>query len=192
MSGPASTGKACAGCAVPPGLLAGRVMPPACLASYDGTNIKRRMVLSAMSEVLVNVTRGGMVESRHRGDLVVVDVSGKVIHSVGNPYTATYWRSAAKPFQAVSLVEEGGMEHFGFTEKELALLTSSHGGEKEHIEMVIGILKKIGLTEEALDCGAAAPMNAVAAKNLFINNQPFTAVHNTVPVNIPACYLYAY
>lgn len=131
-----------------------------------------------MSEVLVNVIRGGMVESRHRGDLVVVDASGKVIHSVGNPYTATYWRSAAKPFQAVSLVEEGGMEHFGFTEKELALIASSHSGEKEHIETVIGILKKIGLTEEYLDCGAAAPMNAAAAKNLLSNNQPFTAVHN--------------
>lgn len=131
-----------------------------------------------MSEVLVNVIRGGMVESRHRGDLVVVDSNGHLISSLGNPHTITFWRSAAKPFQAIPLVEEGGIEHFGLSEKELALITSSHSGEKEHTQAVIGILKKIGLTEEALDCGAAAPMNVAAAQNFLKNNQPFKPVHN--------------
>ncbi|MCL6634187.1 MAG: asparaginase [Peptococcaceae bacterium] len=131
-----------------------------------------------MSEVLVHVIRGGLVESRHRGDLVVVDSGGRITYSVGDPRATTFWRSAAKPFQALPLVEEGGMERFGLTGRELALITSSHGGEREHTETVCGILEKIGLTEEALACGPAAPMNQAAARELLRRNQPFAAVHN--------------
>jgi L-asparaginase II len=129
-------------------------------------------------EVLVNVMRSGIVESRHRGHLVAVDAKGQVIYSLGDPKAVTFWRSAAKPLQALPLVEEGGIEFFGLTAQELAVICSSHGGETEHIQAVASILRKIGLTEDALECGPAAPMNGSAARNLLRNNKPFLPVHN--------------
>ena len=129
-------------------------------------------------EVLVNVMRGGIVESRHRGHLVAVDSKGRVIYSLGDPRAVTFWRSAAKPLQALPLVEEGGIEYFGLTAQELAVICSSHGGEEEHVQAVTSILRKTGLTEDALKCGPAAPMNGSVARSLLRNNMPFLPVHN--------------
>ncbi|MFA6850316.1 MAG: asparaginase, partial [Selenomonadaceae bacterium] len=116
-----------------------------------------------MSEVLLHYTRGEYIEDIHRGDVVAVDVTGKIVDAIGNAQRAMYWRSAAKPFQALQFVKQGGLEKYGITQKELALLVSSHSGEPMHVELVKGILAKIGLTTDALDCGPARPMNYKAA-----------------------------
>ncbi len=129
-------------------------------------------------EVLVNVIRGGIVESRHRGHVVAVDSKGRVIYLLGDPEAVTYWRSAAKPLQAVPLVEEGGMEHFGLTDQELAVICASHGGETAHTKTVRDILAKTGFTEDDLKCGPAAPMNGSVARALLRNNKPYLPVHN--------------
>ncbi len=129
-------------------------------------------------EVLVNVIRGGIVESRHRGHVVAVDSKGRVLYSLGDPEAITYWRSAAKPLQALPLVEEGGMEHFGLTDQELAVICASHGGETAHTKTVRDILGKIGFTEDDLKCGPAAPMHGSAARALLRNNKPYLTVHN--------------
>jgi len=131
-----------------------------------------------MSGILVNVTRGGMVEARHRGDLVVADSTGRVVFALGEPRLRTYWRSAAKPFQAVTLVEEGGMEHFGLDGPELAVIAASHGGEEEHLRAVASLLAKIGCSESDLACGAAAPLHPPAAESLMRRDRPFTPIHN--------------
>jgi len=131
-----------------------------------------------MSEVLVNVTRGSLVESRHRGDLAVVDTAGRLVYSRGDPHLVTYWRSSAKPFQALTLVEEGGPGCFGLTARELAVIVSSHGGEEEHVQTVASVLAKTGCAESDLLCGAAAPLYAPAAENLMRAKVPFRAVHN--------------
>src|SRR5258705_6261043 len=81
---------------------------------------------------LVEVTRGSIVESRHRGHVAAVDGSGKLVAYLGNPDTVTYLRSSAKPFQAIPLVSTGAADRFGFTEKELALACASHNGEPIH------------------------------------------------------------
>lgn len=130
-------------------------------------------------EILVNVIRGGLVESRHRGHLVAVDSKSRVTYSLGDPGAVTYWRSAAKPLQALSLVEEGGMERFGLTDQELAVICASHSGEPEHTKAVTEILRKTGFTEDDLECGPAAPVNGSAARELLRNNKPYQPVHNT-------------
>ena len=103
--------------------------------------------------VLAEVTRGDVVESVHRGAVVVIDVEGNLVASAGNVDQLTYFRSAAKPFQAIPVVESGAAEAFGFTERELALSCSSHDSTPDHQRGVARMLEKIGLHEEDLRCG---------------------------------------
>ena len=103
--------------------------------------------------VLAEVTRGDVVESVHRGVVVVVDLEGHLVASAGNVDQLAYFRSAAKPFQAIPVVESGAAEAFGFTERELALSSSSHDSTPDHQRGVARMLEKIGVHEEDLRCG---------------------------------------
>ncbi|KJS88877.1 MAG: hypothetical protein JM58_00190 [Peptococcaceae bacterium BICA1-8] len=119
---------------------------------------------------LVEVTRGEMVESVHRGVLAVVDKRGNTIYSVGNSQFYTFIRSAAKPMQAVPVIEGGAAEHFGFNEQELVVITASHSGELEHQEAVRGILRKIGLDTSNLLCGTTRPLHKPTANKMALEN----------------------
>ncbi|KJS20831.1 MAG: hypothetical protein VR72_13840 [Clostridiaceae bacterium BRH_c20a] len=119
---------------------------------------------------LIEVTRNDMVESVHRGVLAVVDNRGNTIYSVGNPNYCTFIRSAAKPMQAVPVLERGAALHFGFNERELAVITSSHSGELEHQEAVKGILSKIGLDNSNLLCGTTRPLHKPTVNNMLLEN----------------------
>src|SRR5690348_10452500 len=101
----------------------------------------------------VELVRGGIVESRHRVHAAVVDGAGALVASAGDPDFVTFWRSAAKPFQAMPLVTDGALEHFGITREELALTCASHSSEASQVELVRGFLKRIGCTERDLLCG---------------------------------------
>jgi L-asparaginase II len=103
--------------------------------------------------VLAEVTRGDVVESVHRGAVVVIDMEGNLVASAGNADQLTYFRSAAKPFQAIPVVESGAAEAFGFTERELALCCSSHDSTPDHQRGVARMLEKIGVHEDDLRCG---------------------------------------
>jgi L-asparaginase II len=105
------------------------------------------------AEPLVEVTRGGITESRHRGHIVAVEPDGTIVAHLGAPETVTYLRSSAKPHQAIPLVASGAADRFGFTEKEIALASASHSGEPIHTEVAQSMLQKIGLGPEALKCG---------------------------------------
>ena len=131
-----------------------------------------------MSEILLQYTRAGKVENIHRGDMVAVDLEGNVVDSIGNAQLPMFWRSAAKPFQVLPFVEQGGVEKFGLTQKELAILVSSHSGEDMHVALIEGILKKLGLSTDVLDCGPARPMNSRAAKALTEQHKKPQPVHN--------------
>jgi L-asparaginase II len=117
-------------------------------------------------EPLVEVTRGGITESRHRGHVVAVDPDGTVAAHLGAPETVTYLRSSAKPHQAIPLVASGAADRFGFTEKEIALACGSHSGEPIHTEVAASMLKKIGLGPEALKCGIHEPFSQEVARQL--------------------------
>ncbi len=127
---------------------------------------------------LAQITRGDLVETIHRGDVVVVGADGGIVWSAGDAGKVTYMRSSAKPIQAMAAVESGALERFGITQRELAIMCASHGGEPMHVEVVRTILAKIGLDEEALGCGAHAPSYGPAAIALYRAGETPTAVHN--------------
>ena len=92
------------------------------------------------------VTRGDLTESIHVAFAVVVDGSGQVIYSAGDPSFLTCIRSSLKPFQAAAAVQKGAIDLAGFNDKELALMCSSHMGEGIHIDTAKSMLDKLGLT----------------------------------------------
>lgn len=119
-----------------------------------------------MSEVLVNVTRSGIVESIYSGDIVVVNAQGKILVQKGDPMKFTYWRSAAKPVQALNVFLSGAFEKYKFTKKEIAVICSSHYGEDPHLEAVRSILKKIGADESYFRGGLATSLKTEYALEL--------------------------
>lgn len=127
---------------------------------------------------LVEVTRGSLVESRHRGFIVVVDATGAVLKSLGDIKTSTWFRSAAKPFQTIPIITSGAAARYGFTPRELAVIIGSHSGESSHLETVLSILNKIELGESALKCGAHMPFDDASAKRLRAENREPGALHN--------------
>jgi L-asparaginase II len=114
----------------------------------------------------VEVWRGPVVESRHRGHVAAVDGEGRLVASLGEPDTVTYLRSSAKPFQAVPLVTSGAADRFGLTEPELAIACGSHSGEDLHAETVAHLLEKLGLEERLLKCGVHDPYDRATAERL--------------------------
>lgn len=103
--------------------------------------------------VLVEVTRGSVVESRHRGAACVFDGDGNTVLSTGDCDRSVFPRSAIKAVQALPLVESGAADAFGFGDRELSLACSSHSGEAEHVAMARSMLERAGLDESCLECG---------------------------------------
>ena len=134
--------------------------------------------MSFGTETLVEVWRGGRVESEHRGAIAVVDAQGRVLAHIGDVRLTSYLRSSAKPFQLLPLIESGAADRFGLTDRELAVIAGSHSGEPRHLEAVQSILDKIGLSEDALQCGSHVPFNLNAAGALRAANQEPTSLHN--------------
>ncbi|MBL8325615.1 MAG: asparaginase [Rubrivivax sp.] len=116
--------------------------------------------------VLVEALRGGIVESQHRGAVAVVDAGGRVHTALGDIHRPVFPRSAVKVLQALPLVASGAAERFGLGDAELALACASHGGEPRHAETALGMLRKAGLDEAALECGAHWPMHDASARAL--------------------------
>ncbi len=135
-------------------------------------------VIMFETEALVEVWRGGRVESEHRGAIAVVEAGGKLIAHVGDVDLVSYLRSSAKPFQLLPLVESGAADRLGLTETELAVIAGSHAGEPRHVMAVQSILNKIGLPDAALQCGIHAPFNADAAKALRAAGREPSVLHN--------------
>ncbi len=104
--------------------------------------------------VLVELTRGDLVESVHRGALAVVDARGAVVASLGDIDSPVYSRSSLKPMQTMVLVESGAADAFGLSDEEIALACASHSGEPMHATRVAAWLERIGLGESDLACGA--------------------------------------
>ena len=129
--------------------------------------------------VLVELTRGGIVEAIHRGDVAVVDPAGSLLAFVGDPRRkVTYWRSSAKPFQAMPLVYTGAAERFGLDAADLALCSASHQGEPIHTERALRILERIDCDLEALRCGVHAPYDVATADALRARGEAPSALHN--------------
>ncbi len=126
----------------------------------------------------VVVTRGDVVESRHRVHAAVVDATGRILHSARDPHLVTWWRSCAKPFQVLPLVMEGGLEQLGWTSDELALACASHGGEPEHVALAGAMLAGLGLEEGDLACGPHEPLTSRGVRVLRESGHRLTRLHN--------------
>ena len=104
--------------------------------------------------ILVELTRGDLVESVHRGSVAVADASGALRLALGDVTSPVYSRSSLKPMQAMVLVESGAAEAFGLGDEEISLSCASHSGEPMHTDRVTAWLARIGLGERDLACGA--------------------------------------
>jgi L-asparaginase II len=127
---------------------------------------------------LLEATRGDLVESVHYGSIAVVDSHGELIASLGDPHTVAFLRSSAKPFQALPFVERGGVEHFGFTARELAIACASHEGSDLHVETVRAMQGKVGVEESHLQCGSHLPGDVPAFKSLILRGGLPTPIRN--------------
>ena len=134
-----------------------------------------------MARLLVEVTRGDRIESRHRGSIAVVSSKGELIASVGDPDSLTFVRSAAKPFQLAPFVASGRFDSYNLPAptEALAVMSGSHSGEDRHVRTVQAILRGGGVTREVLACGVAAPSDVETAERLLRDGEPPTALrHN--------------
>ncbi len=130
-----------------------------------------------MSEILIEVLRGTVVESIHRGDIAVVDCDNRVLHRYGDIEHPTFMRSSSKPLQAIAALEYGIVGKFGLNLSEIAVLMSSHSGEKIHIDTLMGIIKKIGIGVDDLQCGIHEPLGIDAAKELLSKGLAPNSLH---------------
>ena len=126
----------------------------------------------------VVVTRGAIVESRHRVHAAVADATGKLIGSAGDPALVTHWRSCAKPFQVMPLIDGGGFDRVGWGDDQLALAVASHGGEPEHVALAESMLTSIGMEVGDLACGPHDPLAARGQKLLREKGGHPTRLHN--------------
>jgi L-asparaginase II len=128
--------------------------------------------------VLVEVTRGSIVESRHRGAIAVVDARGRRVVAIGDVEAPVFPRSAVKAIQALPLVESGAADAYGFGAAELALASASHSGEPRHVETVTAMLAMAGRSLVDLECGVQMPMSSLAERMLLRADHLPSPLHN--------------
>ena len=122
--------------------------------------------------------RGSILESRHTVHVAVVDGAGRLVASAGDPDYRTFWRSAAKPFQALPLVEDGVVQQFGLMRQDLALACASHSSERGQVALVREFLQRVGCSERDLMCGPHRPLSDAVAKDYETRGMRLTAVHS--------------
>ncbi|RFB81330.1 asparaginase [Methylovirgula sp. 4M-Z18] len=128
--------------------------------------------------VLVEVTRGDRVESRHRGAIAVSDASGRLLLALGDVEAAIFPRSAVKALQALPLLESGAADQYGLSAAEIALAVASHSGEPVHAETSAAMLAKAGRDPACLECGVQWPMNEAVARAMAARGEKPTALNN--------------
>ncbi|MFN7709686.1 MAG: asparaginase [Holosporales bacterium] len=128
--------------------------------------------------VLVEITRGTMVESSHCGHVAVVDHRGHLVSALGDPHQLIYPRSSLKFLQALPLIETGAADAFELSDERLALACASHSGEEAHAEKVRAWLQELGLGEEDLELGIAPPMSNRVALAHAQAGLPLTKAYN--------------
>lgn len=128
--------------------------------------------------VLVEITRGDLVESVHRGSVAIADAQGNIRFALGDLKTPVYPRSSLKPIQALPLLESGAAEAFGLGDEEIALACASHSGEPMHTTRVAAWLARIGCVESDLACGAHPSRYEPVAEDMIKRGEKPTRIHN--------------
>jgi L-asparaginase II len=128
--------------------------------------------------ILIEVTRGPLVESWHRGAVAIASPAGALALRLGDVERAVFPRSAVKAMQTLPLIESGAADRFGFGPPEIALACGSHAGTQTHAGLAASMLERAGVGCGALGCGAHAPLGAAAASALAAQGSEPTALHN--------------
>ncbi len=128
--------------------------------------------------VLVELTRGALVESVHRGAIAIAGRGGHLVLALGDVEAVTYPRSSLKPVQALPLVESGAAAAFGLGDAEIALACASHSGEPMHTARVAQWLERIGCTVEDLACGPQTVRAEAEAEAMVRRGEKPTRLHN--------------
>jgi L-asparaginase II len=117
--------------------------------------------------ILVRQIRNGIEESVHRGDIVEVDVDGRLVRGLGDPDRLVTLRSCVKPFGVVALIEAGGVDAFELEPAEIAIMASSHSGEDLHVRTIQGMYRRAGASQSLIATGIEGmPLDALTAGRL--------------------------
>jgi L-asparaginase II len=124
--------------------------------------------------VIAEVIRSGFTESRHRGSAVLLGADGhEILFSMGEVAAPMFPRSSNKPMQAAAMRACG----LALDGELLALASASHSGEDFHVTGVRKILASAGLTEDALQCPPALPMDEGALRRFLAEGGRPDRVH---------------
>lgn len=129
-------------------------------------------------QVLVEESRGGVLECVHSGHICGVGADGEVKYAVGDADFVVFLRSSAKPVQAIPFFKHGVAERFGLTDKEQAIMMGSHRAEPFHVEALEGMLAKIGVQEDALVCKPTYPLGIKAKEDIIRRNGPQRSIYH--------------
>ncbi len=128
--------------------------------------------------VIAEVTRGGRVESVHRGAYALVDADGRLLAAGGDVENPVFARSSLKLMQALPLVESGAADALSLGSPALAVAGASHRGEAGHVAAVRALLAAAGLDEGALGCGPDWPRDVPVAAEVLAREGAPGRVHN--------------
>lgn len=131
-----------------------------------------------INPILIEVMRGSLIESRHRGSIAIFDADGAPVLALGDVERSVYPRSAVKAIQALPLVESGIADRFELTDEEIALTCASHSGEERHTATAASILAKAKRDASYLECGAHWPSGEAASRTLAVTGGRPSALHN--------------
>jgi L-asparaginase II len=134
--------------------------------------------MDTANPVLVELTRGQLIESSHRGAIAIADASGRIVLALGDVGHTVYPRSSLKPLQALPLLESGAAAAFGLSDEEVALACASHSGEPMHTERVRAWLSRLGLSVADLACGPHPIRDEPTRTAMLCAHQDPTAIHN--------------
>jgi L-asparaginase II len=136
------------------------------------------MSLDMQDPILIELTRGRLVESTHHGAIAVARADGAIVAAIGDTGRPVFPRSAIKPLQALPFVETGAVDRFGFGAAEIAIACASHTGTSRHTELVAGMLQRAGLSPDALGCGTHEPTHAATQRELIRSGAMPSALHH--------------
>lgn len=130
--------------------------------------------MQSRSPLHVDVLRDAVVESQHQVVVSVANHQGRVVGGAGHPDFLVYPRSTIKMLQTIPFVESGAAQAFDLDDRMIALASSSHRGEKNHIALLDEWMKKTDIAETCMVCGGHLPFEESAHKEIYVKNVPLT------------------
>jgi len=145
----------------------------------DSAALRSRSALQGReAPFVIEVMRGGAVESRHLVSAAVVDRAGRLRAGWGDIDAPVYPRSAVKPIQALPLVLSGAADACGLSPAELALAAGSHTGTPRHVEIADAMRERVGAALAEIGCGAQQPYDNAAHARLIGRGEAASVLHN--------------